>query len=315
MKIFSQPIALVPKRPGILDPYGVPLTNERTDAVLRTIAEAQYRITSALDELTEAGKMLSIVKHDVEQSQRLEVRYAIGSIFKTWDFIRTQVNFEYANPVFYDLAGSSSVFDASHWLSLSYDVPATDTITLEFESSSVFSGIDVSTSGLLAGPSLSEELLEVATPPDRTIAPPPVEAESCDGPTNFNPAAELIATAKRELKAWLTCGSIELAQLLNMSRQTLHDADNPRRRPQGRTAAKILDVHAMLAAHLADDRVSRLAWLRTEGRELWSARGLPAFMSAVEEQLFPVVAQPSIYGLSFEAEDEPVMRVKPSAPR
>lgn len=306
MKIFSEPKPSLLNRSTILDPYGVPLTNERTDTMLLAIADAQYRIISALEELTEAGKSLALIKQDSEQSSRFEVRYAIGNIFKTWDYIRKQTNFEYANPLFYDIAGGTTPYGPLRSPEISYELLSSDVFTI-FESQYPSS---------IVGPSSDlnlQPLIESNVTLSGIYEPTPVE--TVDDPNGSNPAAKLIGIAKQELKSWLSCGSVELAQLLGMSRQTLHDADNPHRRPQGRTAAKILDVHAMLSAYISEDLVSRLAWLRGGGRTLWSAQGLDAFINLIEEKLFPAVASASTYSVSVESEREPEARAKIDAPR
>ena len=138
-----------------------------------------------------------------------------------------------------------------------------------------------------------------------SIAYKELEPSDQEGPTaDDNPIAQLIGTAKRELSTWLSCNTITLASLLGMSRQTLHDADNPQRKPHAKTAAKILDVHALLSSYVSAYEVTRLAWLRGPGVMLWSERGLEAFQLAIEEQLFPSVAQRSTYGVTIDGQDE-----------
>jgi hypothetical protein len=311
--------------PTLVDMYGRPLTTEQTDETLAELRSRTDEFVVAFERLSEINKFLPPIMRDEQQMRRPEVTEQLTTTSQFWRRMHKAVTFE---------SGSFDVYhkrsDAFSYSEFFSSVSKTPAVVHPIDNIDVTPFTDTwgtpFTVPITSSESNWNRLHRVRSTWIKSLsidAPAPIEVggpfiqDKPPLPTPVVSAADqLLVVAKRELTEWLGCGTVRLAKLLSIARQTLHDVGKVSRKPHARTSAAVLDAHMLVRAFLLEaNAIERREWLQSQGLTLWEREGMEAFRAHLDTMLFPVNRrQPPDFAITLDDVDDPSLGVNPMAP-
>jgi hypothetical protein len=116
---------------------------------------------------------------------------------------------------------------------------------------------------------------------------------------------------RNDLTTWFALSLEDLSRVLALSYATF--ANLGRRKPQGRTIRSVMALHGLAKACIDADGEKAVSWLQTKGHDLLLGKGLQAFESDVNQQLFARTEVPRT-AIRITSDGEVDIEWQPAAP-